>query len=291
MNSSFDLAFNGSTIPVSVTLTTNTGQFAFGLIVAIVGAFSFALILYLPLISQGIKVAVIRHHLKLLYKGTFRRAILINHNTQDFLNVQMISMKTMYALAKALTKLKGEPFDLILNTPGGEVYATQLISRLIQGYPGEVRAVIPMMAASGGTLLALSCDRLVMAPTAVLGPVDPQLGPFWAGGSAASWKEVIKEKGKESNDSTFQYSFIGKKVTDTLCGIIESLLLKHHMTDVRKALKLSKLLTDGSLEHIYQFDYHRLRGSGVRVDLLEPDSVLGYHHFLGRKCGSEVIVI
>lgn len=280
---------NQTVIPVTVQLTTNTGQFTVGMLVALLGAFGLILIMYLPLIIQRLQVVFIAYHLKCLYKGTCRRAILINHNTSGFLNVQMITMDTAYKVADALTKFKGADFDLILNTPGGEVYATQFLSRLIRNYPGKIRAVIPMMAASGGTLLALSCDKLVMAPTAVLGPVDPQLGPFWGGGSARSWQEVLKKKGVKADDSSIQYAYLGGKVTKTIYRFVEEMLLKKHMRSVAKACWLAKTMTDGSLEHIFQFDATFLKRAGVSVELMPPEMVTMFHKMLKKKHGVEVV--
>jgi len=43
---------------------------------------------------------------------------------------------------------------------------------------------------SGGTLIALAADHIVLAPSAVLGPVDPQLGDT----PAASILSVVARK-------------------------------------------------------------------------------------------------
>ena len=68
-----------------------------------------------------------------------------------------------------------EPIDLVLHTPGGLVLASLQIARAIARHEGKVRVVVPHYAMSGGTLIALAADEIVMCEHAILGPVDPQL--------------------------------------------------------------------------------------------------------------------
>ena len=49
-------------------------------------------------------------------------------------------------------------------------------------------AVVPHYAMSGGTLIALAADEIVLDAHAALGPVDPQLGQY----PAASLVEVVR---------------------------------------------------------------------------------------------------
>src|SRR5882672_2064892 len=68
------------------------------------------------------------------------------------------------------------PIDLIAHTPGGLVLAADQIAAALKRHRGKVTVFVPHYAMSGGALLAISADELVMDPNAVLGPVDPQLG-------------------------------------------------------------------------------------------------------------------
>src|SRR3979490_3335176 len=67
------------------------------------------------------------------------------------------------------------PLDLVLHTPGGLVLAALQIARAIHKHQGKVTAFVPHYAMSGGTLIALAADEIVMSEYAVLGPVDPPL--------------------------------------------------------------------------------------------------------------------
>jgi ClpP class serine protease len=69
-----------------------------------------------------------------------------------------------------------QPIDLILHTPGGLVLAAEQIAKALAEHKGKVTVFIPHYAMSGGTLIALAADEIVMDRNAVLGPVDPQIG-------------------------------------------------------------------------------------------------------------------
>src|SRR5215510_4439764 len=68
------------------------------------------------------------------------------------------------------------PLDMILHTPGGLVLAAGQIAHALRYHKGKVTVFVPHYAMSGGTLIALAADAIVMDENAVLGPVDPQLG-------------------------------------------------------------------------------------------------------------------
>lgn len=69
-----------------------------------------------------------------------------------------------------------QPLDIILHTRGGLSLAGMQISRALKAHKGKKTAYVPYYAMSAGTLIALGCDEVVMAPHACLGPIDPQYG-------------------------------------------------------------------------------------------------------------------
>jgi membrane-bound ClpP family serine protease len=84
--------------------------------------------------------------------------------------------------------------DLILHTPGGDVAATEsLIDYLQYLYKGNVRAIVPQIAMSGGTLIALSCKEIVMGQHSSLGPIDPQIRGMPAQGLLEEFERAKKE--------------------------------------------------------------------------------------------------
>ena len=95
------------------------------------------------------------------------------------------------------------PVDIILHTPGGLVLAALQIARALRGHKGKVTAFVPHFAMSGGTLIALAADEIVMCRHSVLGPIDPQLGDS----PAASLLKVVEEKPiSEIDDKTLDPS-------------------------------------------------------------------------------------
>ena len=66
--------------------------------------------------------------------------------------------------------------DLVVHSLGGLVLASEQIARALHRHPAKVTVIVPHYAMSGGTMLALSADEILMDDNAVLGPVDPQIG-------------------------------------------------------------------------------------------------------------------
>lgn len=74
-----------------------------------------------------------------------------------------------------LDRKKG--LDLILHTPGGDLAATEsIVDYLNQMFGNDVRAIIPQISMSAGTMMALSCKEIIMGKQSNLGPIDPQMG-------------------------------------------------------------------------------------------------------------------
>jgi ClpP class serine protease len=82
------------------------------------------------------------------------------------------------------------PLDIVLHTPGGLVLAALQIARAVRAHRSKVTVLVPHYAMSGGTLIALAADEIVMCNHAVLGPIDPQLGES----PAASLLKVVEQK-------------------------------------------------------------------------------------------------
>src|SRR5260370_34511149 len=82
------------------------------------------------------------------------------------------------------------PLDLVLHTPGGLVLAALQIAKAVRDQKAKVTVFLPHYAMSGGTLIALAADEIVMCSHSVLGPIDPQLGQS----PAASLIKFVEEK-------------------------------------------------------------------------------------------------
>ena len=67
------------------------------------------------------------------------------------------------------------PIDFVIHTPGGLVLAAMQIARAVEAHKAKVTVYVPVYAMSGGTLIALAADEIVLGEFSVLGPIDPQI--------------------------------------------------------------------------------------------------------------------
>src|SRR6185436_17795567 len=105
------------------------------------------------------------------------------------------------------------PLDIVLHTPGGLVLAALQIARAVRHHKGKVTVFVPHYAMSGGTLIALAADEIVMSRHAVLGPVDPQINHL----PAASLMKVPHDKPIERvDDETLVLADVGAKAVHQL---------------------------------------------------------------------------
>jgi ClpP class serine protease len=136
------------------------------------------------------------------------------------------------------------PLDLVLHTPGGLVLASLQIAHAIQDRPGKVTVFVPHYAMSGGTLIALAADEIVMGSQAVLGPVDPQLGEF----PAASLVKILRNKKiDEIDDRTLILADVAEKALNQIRVDVVGLLRDKMPED--KAEMLADMLSQGTWTH------------------------------------------
>ncbi|MCL6581199.1 MAG: ATP-dependent Clp protease proteolytic subunit [Firmicutes bacterium] len=160
------------------------------------------------------------------------------------------------------------PLDIVLHTPGGLVLAALQIARAIHKHPGKVTAFVPHYAMSGGTLLALAADEIIMDENAVLGPVDPQVGAY----PAASVLAAVAQKDKNRlDDQTLILADISAKAVRQARELVREIL--QPKLDEERASRLAEILTDGRFTHDYPITHRELRGFGLEVSLEMPRQV------------------
>lgn len=81
------------------------------------------------------------------------------------------------AFMNAVYKMdRDKGLDIVLHTPGGEIAATEGIVSYLQSLFGyDIRAIVPQMSMSAGTMIAMSCKEIIMGRQSSLGPIDPQM--------------------------------------------------------------------------------------------------------------------
>ncbi len=147
------------------------------------------------------------------------------------------------------------PVDLILHTPGGLVLAAEQIAQALVRHKAKVTVFIPHYAMSGGTLLALAADEIVMDRNAVLGPVDPQLGQY----PAVSILKVLERKNiNEIDDETVILADIAGKALGQVQDAVRELLVANGMED-GKAGNIAETLGAGKWTHDYPISLEEIQ--------------------------------
>jgi ClpP class serine protease len=161
--------------------------------------------------------------------------------------MRYIDIEDSEELIRAINLTDDEvPIDLILHTPGGLVLATERIACALRRHKAKVTVFVPHYAMSGGTLIALAADEIVMDKSAVLGSVDPQVGQY----PAASILKVLETKAKdEIDDETYIMADIARKAISQIKACVKEILLEK--MDDEKAEEIADILTRGEWTHDY----------------------------------------
>ena len=161
-----------------------------------------------------------------------------------------------------------QPIDLILHTPGGLVLAAEQIAKALVERKAKVTVFVPHYAMSGGTLIALAADEIVMDANAVLGPVDPQIGDM----PAASIVKVVELKGPAKvGDEMLILADMAQKARIQVAGFVVQLLLKHKPE--KDAVQLATILSEGRWTHDFPITVQAARQLGLKVSTNMPRSV------------------
>jgi ClpP class serine protease len=181
-----------------------------------------------------------------------------------------IDLEDAQTIIAAIKETPAErPIDLILHTPGGLVLAAMQIARAVEAHPGKVTVFVPVYAMSGGTLIALAADEIVLGEFSVLGPIDPQIAGF----PAASILRVRQSKPVEHIfDLTLVLADMSEKaLAQVKRGAVELLTPR---LDQASAEKLAEKLAGGHWTHDYALTAHEAAELGLPVSVGMPSEVL-----------------
>src|SRR5512143_4169347 len=169
-----------------------------------------------------------------------------------------ISIEDSEAVLRAIRLTpEDQPIDVILHTPGGLVLAAEQIAKALVQRKAKVTAFVPHYAMSGGSLIALAADEIVMDPNAVLGPVDPQIGDM----PAASIVKLLALKKPE--DISDEMLILAAKARVQVGVFVMEVLLKHMAKD--KAVALATTMTEGRWTHDFPITVEMARGLGLPI--------------------------
>jgi ClpP class serine protease len=170
-----------------------------------------------------------------------------------------------------LDRKKG--LDLILHTPGGDIASTQsIVDYLRKMFGNDIRAVVPQIAMSAGTIIACSCKEILMGKQSNLGPIDPQVRGAPAYGVIREFKRAVKDIKKDPASAAVWQTIIGK-YHPTFLGQCSNAIewsndfVREQLTKVmfaddananRKAAKIAKQLAD--------YRKHKTHGRHIHAD-------------------------
>jgi ClpP class serine protease len=228
-----------------------------------------------PVLRQRMLDAMRTRKIAQLERTRNSRVILLVHRQETmrllgFPVMRYIDVNDSEEVLRAIRLTDEEvPLDIVLHTPGGLVLAAAQIARAARDRRSKVTVFVPHYAMSGGTLIALAADEIVMSPHAALGPVDPQLDKF----AATSLVKVVEQKPIERiDDETLLLADAGRKAIKQVKQIAQHLLERRLPTD--QASKLAEKLSAGTWTHDYPIAPDEARELGLAVSTDIPGQVL-----------------
>jgi ClpP class serine protease len=228
-----------------------------------------------PVIRQKMLDMARRRMFEELERSRKSRVIVLIHRQETmsllgFPLVRYINIEDSEAILRAIQMTdKDVPIDLIMHTPGGLVLAAEQIAFALQKHPAKVTVFVPHYAMSGGTLVALAADEIVMSENAVLGPVDPQLGQH----PAASILKVLERKPiAEIDDDTIIMADIAEKAIRQVKATVVDLL--DDRMDPQKAEELATVLSSGTWTHDYPITAREARSLGLPINTDLPKEII-----------------
>ena len=183
---------------------------------------------------------------------------------------RLIDLEDAQSIISAIKSTPGDtPIDLVIHTPGGLVIAAMQIARAVEAHPAKVTVFVPIYAMSGGTLIALAADEIVMGEFSMLGPIDPQI----MGISAASIVAARDAKPVEHvSDVAMVLADVSEKAINQVTnGAIEIMTprMEHD-----KAAALAKKLASGTWTHDYALTAAEATELGLPITVGMPSEFL-----------------
>ena len=205
----------------------------------------------------------------------------------DIANLQIVDgdknafMQAIYGMDKK----KG--LDLILHTPGGDIAAAEsIVDYLHLVFGDDIRAIVPQMAMSAGTMIALSCPTIIMGKESSLGPVDPQFHGLSCQEAVDEFDQAVAEVSANPASlglwqlriSKYTPTFLVscKNALDWSKSYTKNWLARNYCLDEAAATEMSKPFVEHSesKSHSRHISLEQCKHIGLNIVDLEKDSVL-----------------
>jgi ClpP class serine protease len=243
-----------------------------------------------PVLQKQFLAAQRRQRLFVLARRRQATVITLIHRqeTMSFLGfpiARYIDIDDAQSILRAINETPpSRAIEVILHTPGGLVLAASQIASALADHPANVRAVVPHYAMSGGTLIALAADEIVLDSHATLGPVDPQLGQY----PAASILAAVEVQ-QRHDDSTLILADVSRKAIFQVESFVRRLLERR--LEPARARDVAHILASGVWTHDHPLGAPDLVALGlpvqVGVDPEERELLRLYPQPRGREAAVE----
>lgn len=235
----------------------------------------FLVLMMQPLLARRVNEARRQGAIAAIERSRGSRLILLVHRqeTVSFLGIPVlryIDLDDAEAVARAIEMTSPTtPIDVVLHTPGGLMIASVQIARALKRHQGKVTVFVPHYAMSGGTLIALAANTIIMSPNAMLGAVDPQV----EGLPASSLIKVLADKPiADIDDETLVLADMGRKAAEQIAREVRALL--PDPTTPEKAAEIADILTEGRWSHDYGLSAQEVAELGLPVSQEMPREVM-----------------
>ncbi len=194
---------------------------------------------------------------------------------------------------------------LLMHTPGGVTNATESLVAYLRSKFTSVETIVPTLAMSAGTMIALSSESIVMGRQSQLGPIDPQMpvgGRFVSARAvveqfdravleitgdltlAHAWAPILQTMGpallqEAQNALDYGESMVGRWLANYM--------LAGDPDPIANGARIARHFNDATTHksHGRRIDRDEARGQGVHVEDLETDqnlqeSVLTAYHVM-----------
>ncbi|WP_457622638.1 SDH family Clp fold serine proteinase [Persephonella sp.] len=259
-----------------------------GLIISQIFWLIFIFLLILPMIKAQTLEWSRERLIKAIEARRKSRVITMIHRQETrsllgFFMMRFITIEDSEQVLRAIRMTPNNmPIDFIVHTPGGLALAATQIAQALVDHKAPVRVIVPHYAMSGGTLIALAADEIIMDEHAVLGPVDPQLGQE----PAASIVNIEKVKDpKDIDDETLIKIDVSKKALKQMYENVKGILLKKGY-DEETASKIAEELSQGKWTHDYPLTVEHLRNLGLKISTDVPEEVYALMDLYPQPAGT-----
>jgi hypothetical protein len=244
-----------------------------------------------------------RKYLRSLFDLTGRNVIAYYSGWLTKPNVEGVDindddMNAFMACIHGMDRSRG--LDLILHTPGGGIAATEsLVQYLKKMFGDDIRAIVPQIAMSAGTMLSLSCRSIVMGKQSSLGPIDPQIHGIPADVVVTEFLRAYEEIKEDMAKAQVWGPILGRYTPSFLSqceyavewskhfvrdALVSNMLKGHeHATELADEIVASLSSAAVNKAHNKHIHIDQIRDLGISVEVLEDDqglqdAVLSVHH-------------